>query len=882
MVNTRASNATKRPGLILVSPKEKRRTREEMQAVRAEKEAANATKQAAENANDILRQEAKLQLAEMEVMEEERAQEESKRSRRRRRRLTDTETEQHPKKKQKGVERANVAGEVTDSDNESQSKSKNKSRALTRQGAYPDLGILMNFDDDDKGPKQVVSGVGKTKKVTKTGYEASDEEMSDENGPVFEKHDERVTPHEDPDSETEETLTPKHIQASRHSEVKKAGAGVPVTELSNTNPDSDADMDEEEEPEDDIVAQSLDDEQTPRANQRQTEGRAPGKINSKHDASKTGKEVVPASVDNEAKPESGRVKQPLVPSSDNDMPVENAKKPKPRPKGHGAKQVTATGAKGQATFTTYDANATTALKGRSEKQKEIVTSDMEMDGGEKINDPKTPAKRGRKIGEPQAASKTKSKGAAQKAPGEKANRPEVNILDSEISIDESPVKAKKKRSKPSAEEAKKEMEGLKKQVKEAKTKKRADEADLNKSATSAPHKLLESVLSRLLPPSVSMKFCFFHSLRHEPDIPSFEEDQEVEHQAMLSSPLKGRQRITSKTLVTVKARQTGKAKEAVNVKNVPSGKPHSNQNASGSKFNAKKEPGSAEETADDLDDTSNAKSNTKVRTRPTNGSSLPPFIRSDSAFWKITILSAYRTHIACTKEIWTVQNTTSLRYLQTIWDFFAKDKQAYTFVPTDPIFSLLRQKMSDWRHKFADTALQALRSFLDEKEESEEESRQLVTELLVKKYYIYAEFDEDENGVISAVRPFCSQLVSQTFARHLIEINGKNYELPNLQPPDKPIAALALAAAAVERALTLYRDRHLVPCFKGGLIIGLNTTDFFVRHLDLLPQSKWNKISNAAKVYLPQPCAARQARKGKAPIDEVEEDLQLNWRDDDD
>ncbi|KAM6491294.1 hypothetical protein JOM56_013533 [Amanita muscaria] len=207
--------------------------------------------------------------------------------------------------------------------------------------------------------------------------------------------------------------------------------------------------------------------------------------------------------------------------------------------------------------------------------------------------------------------------------------------------------------------------------------------------------------------------------------------------------------------------------------------------------------------------------------------------------------------------------------------------------------------MSDWRHKFADTALQALRSFLDEKEESEEESRQLVTELLVKKYYIYAEFDEDENGVISAVRPFCSQLVSQTFARHLIEINGKNYELPNLQPPDKPIAALALAAAAVERALTLYRDRHLVPCFKGGVktfdIQGLslkesafsadhwsNTTDFFVRHLDLLPQSKWNKISNAAKVYLPQPCAARQARKGKAPIDEVEEDLQLNWRDDDD
>ncbi|KAM6492775.1 hypothetical protein JOM56_012499 [Amanita muscaria] len=295
---------------------------------------------------------------------------------------------------------------------------------------------------------------------------------------------------------------------------------------------------------DDIVAQSLDDEQTPRANQRQTEGRAPGKINSKHDASKTGKEVVPASVDNEAKPESGRVKQPLVPSSDNDMPVENAKKPKPRPKGHGAKQVTATGAKGQATFTTYDANATTALKGRSEKQ---ITSDMEMDGGEKINDPKTPAKQGRKIdliddqGEPQAASKTKSKGAAQKAPGEKANRPEVNILDSEISIDESPVKAKKKRSKPSAEEAKKEMEGLKKQVKEAKTKKRADEADLNKSATSAPHKLLD--LCQYVKTRMDSHE---KTVNSEPDIPSFKEDQEVEHQAMLSSPLKGRQRITSK------------------------------------------------------------------------------------------------------------------------------------------------------------------------------------------------------------------------------------------------------------------------------------------------------------------------------------------------
>ena len=237
-------------------------------------------------------------------------------------------------------------------------------------------------------------------------------------------------------------------------------------------------------------------------------------------------------------------------------------------------------------------------------------------------------------------------------------------------------------------------------------------------------------------------------------LPAFEEDQEVERQAMLSSPPKKGKRVTSEVcasfrytrylakLVTkflVKIEKKGdpklpgqkKVKTEVDsadkaknnngqkevkvkprpVQRVSSRQPkpidksedvsdqdgldlenrpgsHGKRSAQGTQ-KADSDVVELGDTSDELDNKPNSKARRK---HPTNDANLPNAVKNDSVTWRVTILGAYRAHMACTEEVWTINNGTALRHLQLIWNFYMPvgSKQSHSFVENDPVLSLVR------------------------------------------------------------------------------------------------------------------------------------------------------------------------------------------------
>ncbi len=118
------------------------------------------------------------------------------------------------------------------------------------------------------------------------------------------------------------------------------------------------------------------------------------------------------------------------------------------------------------------------------------------------------------------------------------------------------------------------------------------------------------------------------------------------------------------------------------------GRPSSRRNDSGHQI--KKEldhvsEDSAAETLEPID----AKPRQR-RKRPTNLSNLPEAIKKDNNLWKVTVLGAYRAYIACSGEVWTINDSTALEYLQAIWNHFANKNQAQEFARRDPVLPLVR------------------------------------------------------------------------------------------------------------------------------------------------------------------------------------------------
>jgi hypothetical protein len=109
----------------------------------------------------------------------------------------------------------------------------------------------------------------------------------------------------------------------------------------------------------------------------------------------------------------------------------------------------------------------------------------------------------------------------------------------------------------------------------------------------------------------------------------------------------------------------------------------------------KKESGSVVKMEDVLDpDESSSKGTLKGRKRPTNKANLPKVVKDNIHFFNSVILRAYRAYIACSKEVWVVQDGTALRYLQIIWDFHANENQVHKFTLHDPILPLVSTSMT--------------------------------------------------------------------------------------------------------------------------------------------------------------------------------------------
>lgn len=167
---------------------------------------------------------------------------------------------------------------------------------------------------------------------------------------------------------------------------------------------------------------------------------------------------------------------------------------------------------------------------------------------------------------------------------------------------------------------------------------------------------------------------------------------------------------------------------------------------------------------DEADTKPNSESKAR-RKRATNSANLPAAVKNDSVTWRVTIMGAYRAHIACTDEAWVVNDGTALRHLQIVWDYYMGSKQSHKFVANDPVLPLvsivilvwvysansheqLKQKASDWRHKIGDAGLQALRSYFDQNGLDSIAMRNAAVDILLEeKNFVYKHLvmdDKDE------------------------------------------------------------------------------------------------------------------------------------------
>ncbi|GJF00304.1 hypothetical protein PsYK624_165880 [Phanerochaete sordida] len=189
---------------------------------------------------------------------------------------------------------------------------------------------------------------------------------------------------------------------------------------------------------------------------------------------------------------------------------------------------------------------------------------------------------------------------------------------------------------------------------------------------------------------------------------------------------------------------------------------------------------------------------TKGRKRATRTSQVPiPTDQDDTeAIWTSVIVPRFLAYVGSLKNPW---DANSLKeedaVLQTLWH------DAYGEVLDDKdklrkAREVVAQRAFDWRSKIGKAAIKAVGNYLDSSDHRTEEQR--------KAYYTKYCSDKnprclyfDEEARRGAYR---ADVVLQAFAAHLSLVSGREFEF------GPPAGALALCAAAVERAFLMWKS----------------------------------------------------------------------------
>jgi len=180
----------------------------------------------------------------------------------------------------------------------------------------------------------------------------------------------------------------------------------------------------------------------------------------------------------------------------------------------------------------------------------------------------------------------------------------------------------------------------------------------------------------------------------------------------------------------------------------------------------------------------------------------------DENQWRKHFIPTFLWYVAWQRDPWAMDEADTTLALQQIWDQLYGGLIPYTVKAHDAVYAIAMQRVCDsWRNVYGSSAISIIVAFFNSTQSlnSDDSRRDFATSLLESSKFLYSNSSGDDpknyKGLLRG--PF----IIQTLSAHFTAIRGA-IEVTSMGDPrgaDKhPCGALGLAAAAVERALTLF------------------------------------------------------------------------------
>ncbi|KAH9023765.1 hypothetical protein EDB85DRAFT_1894623 [Lactarius pseudohatsudake] len=179
---------------------------------------------------------------------------------------------------------------------------------------------------------------------------------------------------------------------------------------------------------------------------------------------------------------------------------------------------------------------------------------------------------------------------------------------------------------------------------------------------------------------------------------------------------------------------------------------------------------------------------------------------TDARWFRHTFVTTYMAFVGQTADPWDVPIKQAVEVMQKIWD--ATNGHEYEITSSSAVCQKAIQRLADsWRNVIGSIGISSVQTFCDSQDllrDSDSERQKFASYYLEDLRFLYEDTDHEDKKKWKGL--FRSPFILQTFAAHLGAIEGSQ-KVPDLHEPNAPtplpIGALGLAAAAVERALTL-------------------------------------------------------------------------------
>ncbi|KAH9166464.1 hypothetical protein EDB89DRAFT_1910690 [Lactarius sanguifluus] len=179
---------------------------------------------------------------------------------------------------------------------------------------------------------------------------------------------------------------------------------------------------------------------------------------------------------------------------------------------------------------------------------------------------------------------------------------------------------------------------------------------------------------------------------------------------------------------------------------------------------------------------------------------------TDAQWFRRTFVTTYMAFVGQTADPWDVPIKQAVEVMQKIWD--ATNGHEYEITSSSAVCQKAIQRLADsWRNVIGSLGISCVQSFCDSQDllrDSDSERQIFASFYLEDLRFLYEDTDDEDKTKWKGL--FRSPFILQTFAAHLGAIESSQ-KVPDLHGPNTPtplpIGALGLAAAAVERALTL-------------------------------------------------------------------------------